>query len=65
VPILFVKVLVDAEAGKSYLNVFKLELTGSRVAEIANGTFNGQLLFRAIRSNARPTAYVCACVSAR
>ena len=26
----------------SYLNVYKIELTGSKVAEIANGTFEGK-----------------------
>ncbi|GAB5032074.1 Hypothetical protein NocV09_00800430 [Nannochloropsis oceanica] len=38
-PILYVKVNVDPAQGKSTLNIYKLELTGSRIAEIANGTF--------------------------
>jgi hypothetical protein len=35
------QVLVEPEHGRSVLNVFKMELTGSRIAEIANGTFEG------------------------
>ena len=43
-PILYVKVNVDPVLGKSTLNIYKLELTGSRIAEIANGTFQGTFL---------------------
>ena len=40
-PVLYVKVVVDPLVGKSTLNIFKIELIGSRIAEIANGTFDG------------------------
>lgn len=41
-PILYIKVMVDVANGRSVLNVYKMELTGSRIAEIANGTFEGE-----------------------
>lgn len=40
-PVLYVKVIVDPVVGKSTLNIYKIELIGSRIAEIANGTFDG------------------------
>lgn len=40
-PVLYVKVVVDPVVGKSTLNIYKIELVGSRIAEIANGTFDG------------------------
>lgn len=40
-PVLYVKVVVDPLVGKSTLNIYKIELIGSRIAEIANGTFDG------------------------
>ncbi len=40
-PVLYVKVVVDPVVGKSTLNIYKIDLVGSRIAEIANGTFDG------------------------
>ena len=42
-PVLYVKVVVDPVVGKSTLNIYKIELVGSRIAEIANGTFDGTM----------------------
>lgn len=42
-PVLYVKVVVDPIVGKSTLNIYKIELVGSRIAEIANGTFDGAI----------------------
>jgi hypothetical protein len=42
-PVLYVKVVVDPVVGKSTLNIYKIELVGSRIAEIANGTFDGAM----------------------
>ena len=40
IPILYVKVIVDPLHAKSTLDIYKLELKGSKVAEKANGTFD-------------------------
>jgi len=43
IPVVYIKVEVDKVNGRAYLIVQKIELTGSRIAEIANGTFDGEL----------------------
>ena len=40
IPILYVKVIVEPLHAKSTLDIYKLELKGSQVAEKANGTFD-------------------------
>lgn len=52
-PVLYVKVIVDPVVGKSTLNIYKIELIGSRIAEIANGTFDGACVFVCVSMGGR------------